>query len=65
MFIGYARVSTDAQDLTGQRDALVAAGCTRLFSEKITGAKRDRPELERMIDHLRNGDRSEERRVGK
>ena len=56
MFIGYARVSTDAQDLTSQRDALVAAGCTRLFSEKITGAKRDRPELERMIDHLRNGD---------
>lgn len=32
------------------------AGCTRIFEEKISGAKRDRPELERLLDHLRTGD---------
>ena len=56
MHIGYARVSTDAQDLTNQRTELAAAGCTKLFSEKFTGAQRDRPELGRMLDHLRAGD---------
>ena len=56
MHLGYARVSTDAQDLTNQRTELVAAGCTKLFSEKLTGAQRDRPELARMLDHLRAGD---------
>ena len=56
MHLGYARVSTDAQDLTNQRTELTAAGCTRIFAEKITGAQRDRPELGRMLDHLRAGD---------
>jgi len=56
MNIGYARVSTDAQDLTNQRAELTATGCTRIFAEKITGAHSRRPELERMIDHLRAGD---------
>ena len=56
MHLGYARVSTDAQDLTNQRTELAAAGCTKLFSEKLTGAQRDRPELARMLDHLRAGD---------
>lgn len=56
MHLGYARVSTDAQDLTNQRTELTAAGCTRIFAEKITGAQRDRPELARMMDHLRAGD---------
>jgi DNA invertase Pin-like site-specific DNA recombinase len=56
MHLGYARVSTDAQDLSNQRTELAAAGCTKLFSEKITGAQRDRPELARMLDHLRTGD---------
>lgn len=55
-FIGYARVSTDAQELTNQQAALKAEGCTRIFAEKITGAKRDRIELDRMLDHLRAGD---------
>nr|WP_305801269.1 recombinase family protein [Thiolapillus sp.] len=32
------------------------AGCTKIFAEKITGTRRDRPELERMLDHLRPGD---------
>ena len=54
--IGYARVSTDDQDLTNQRAELHAAGCTRIFAEKITGAHAKRPELGRMLDHLRAGD---------
>ncbi len=54
--IGYARVSTDGQDLANQRAALKAEGCTRIFSEKVSGAKRDRVELARMLDHLRPGD---------
>lgn len=56
MQIGYARISTDAQDLTTQRELLAAAGCQRLFSDKITGTHADRPELARMLDHLRAGD---------
>ena len=54
--IGYARVSTDDQDLTNQRAELHAAGCTRIFAEKITGTQRNRPELARLLDHLRPGD---------
>ncbi len=56
LMLGYARVSTDDQDLTNQRAELHAAGCSRLFAEKITGTRRDRPELTRMLDHLRGGD---------
>lgn len=56
MMIGYARVSTRGQDLDQQRAALGAAGCIRLFEEKVSGAKRDRPELAKMLDHLRAGD---------
>lgn len=54
--IGYARVSTRGQDLDQQRAALGAAGCIRIFEEKVSGAQRDRPELVRMLDHLRAGD---------
>lgn len=56
MMIGYARVSTQGQDLDQQRAALSAAGCIRLFEEKVSGATRGRPELARMLDHLRTGD---------
>ncbi|ESL57033.1 hypothetical protein L458_05121 [Klebsiella pneumoniae BIDMC 22] len=56
MDIGYARVSTDAQDLTNQRAELAAAGCAKIFAEKITGTHAKRPELARMFDHLRPGD---------
>lgn len=56
MLIGYARVSTDYQNLDMQRTALLAAGCQRIFEEKVSGAKRDRLELTRMLEHLRDGD---------
>ncbi len=54
--IGYARVSIQGQDLAQQRATLCESGCTRLFKEKVSGAKRDRPELGRLLDHLRAGD---------
>lgn len=56
LLIGYARVSTDDQDLAIQRAALAAAGCSRIYEEKISGAKRGRPQLDRMLDHLRPKD---------
>lgn len=56
LLVGYARVSTDDQDLRHQRDELHAAGCTRIFAEKITGSHARRPELARLFDHLRAGD---------
>jgi DNA invertase Pin-like site-specific DNA recombinase len=56
LLLGYARVSTDDQELASQRDELHAVGCTRIFAEKITGTHRNRPELGRLLDHLRPGD---------
>lgn len=56
MILGYARVSTVQQNLNGQRDALQAAGCARLFANTITGTARHRPELDRLLDQLRTGD---------
>lgn len=56
MLIGYARVSTDDQDLQLQRSELNGAGCERLFEEKQSGARRDRLELRRLMEHLRAGD---------
>jgi len=56
MLVGYARVSTDDQDLTLQRTALKGAGCKRVYEEKVSGAKRSRPELSRMLDQLRADD---------
>ena len=56
MLVGYARVSTDDQELTLQRAALRGAGCKRIYEEKASGAKRARPELTRMLDQLRAGD---------
>ena len=54
--IGYARVSTQGQDLEQQRIALGQNRCHRIFEEKVSGAKLDRPELSRLLDHLRPGD---------
>src|SRR5271165_2880414 len=54
--LGYGRVSREGQDLAQQRAALRAAGCSRLFEEKASGGRWDRPELHRLLDHLREGD---------
>ncbi len=56
MLIGYARVSTDEQETHLQIDALKAAGAERIYQEKSSGAKTDRPELARMLDTARKGD---------
>lgn len=54
--IGYARVSTQDQDNTAQIAALQAAGCARIFREKASAGRWDRPELHRLMDQLRQGD---------
>ena len=56
MKIGYARVSSDDQSLDLQRDALHAAGCERIYEEKESGGKVERPEFGRMQEALRRGD---------
>ena len=56
MIIGYARVSTQEQNLDRQLDNLKARGCERIYQEKMTGTKADRPELGKMLDILREGD---------
>ena len=56
MLIGYARVSTNEQNLDLQKDALQKAGCERLYVEQASGSKSSRPELERTIEALRAGD---------
>ena len=54
--IGYARVSTDDQNLDLQRDALALAGCSVVYEETISGKSADRPELEHCLKALRSGD---------
>ena len=49
---GYARVSTRDQDLTAQDAELATAGCAKVFKEKISGARSDRPELAKVIPGL-------------
>lgn len=56
MKIGYARVSTQDQNLDRQIDQLKAAGCEKIFQEKITGTKKDRQELDRLLEQIRPGD---------
>ncbi|PEL16620.1 recombinase family protein [Bacillus pseudomycoides] len=53
---GYARVSTQQQDLIRQLDMLQNYNCTEILTEKITGTKSDRPELTRLKDKIRPGD---------
>jgi len=53
---GYARVSTNGQDLGSQEAELLAAGCARVFEEKVSGAKTDRAELAKAIRRLEPGD---------
>ncbi|WP_079868509.1 recombinase family protein [Pseudomonas aeruginosa] len=54
--IGYARVSTEGQDLALQIDALESAGATRIFQDVASGAKAERPGLDQALDYLREGD---------
>ena len=56
MLIGYARVSTDEQNLNLQRDALQKAGCEQIFTDTVSGTKAKRLGLEQALSHLRAGD---------
>ncbi|MBD2705333.1 recombinase family protein [Spirosoma sp. BT702] len=56
MKLGYARVSTQDQNLALQLDALKATGCSKIFQEKASGSKIERPELNRLLELIREGD---------
>lgn len=57
MIVGYARVSTQEQNLQMQLDELQKFGCFEIFEEKISGTKKERPALDEMLKMLRKGDR--------
>ncbi|MDT2008755.1 recombinase family protein [Rhodococcus opacus] len=54
--VGYTRVSTVAQTLEQQQEALIAAGVTKTFSDVMSGARDDRPGLAALLDYVRDGD---------
>ncbi len=56
MICGYARISTDAQDLTNQVAQLKAAGCATIVREKMSGATAERPQLKKLMAKLALGD---------
>lgn len=56
MLIGYARVSTDDQNLNLQQDALNQAGCEQIFEDQLSGAKAERPGLREAMSYARSGD---------
>lgn len=56
MIIGYARVSTNDQNIDAQSDALIQVGAERIFADKISGSMRDRPSLNKLFEQLRPGD---------
>ena len=56
MLVGYARVSTQDQNLDLQREALVKAGCQKVFEDKISGSRAERPGLAKALEMLREGD---------
>lgn len=57
MIFGYARVSTQEQNLNLQIDSLNKYGCDQIFQEKATGANTERPELNELLKRLRQGDK--------
>jgi DNA invertase Pin-like site-specific DNA recombinase len=56
MLIGYARVSTDDQNLSLQQDALEKAGCTKIYEDRISGVKAERPGFQKALEIARSGD---------
>ena len=56
MLIGYSRVSTNDQNLDLQIDSLGKAGCEKIYKDKLTGAKADRPGLKLLLDEVRKDD---------
>ncbi|KIE41109.1 recombinase family protein, partial [Geobacter anodireducens] len=56
MLIGYARVSTQDQNLDLQRSALEQAGCERIYEDQVSGSRSERPGLKAMLDFIREGD---------
>jgi DNA invertase Pin-like site-specific DNA recombinase len=56
MLVGYARVSTEEQNLNLQRDALAQVGCEKIFSDEMSGAKAERPGLSAALSFVRPGD---------
>lgn len=56
MKLGYIRVSRDEQNQDLQVDALKREGCDRVFTEKLSGASKSRPEFEKMLEQVRSGD---------
>lgn len=56
MKYGYARVSTQQQDLQSQLNQLNKEGCDKIFQDKFTGTKRDRPQFNKLLDALEEGD---------
>jgi DNA invertase Pin-like site-specific DNA recombinase len=54
--LGYARVSTDGQTLASQDAALMAAGCAKVYAEKVSGARTDRAELEKVMRRIEADD---------
>lgn len=56
MFIGYARVSTQDQNLELQKEALLQAGCQKIYDDQMSGARADRVGLNKALEDLREGD---------
>lgn len=56
MIFGYARVSTKEQSLDRQIDSLKNAGCEEIFKEKVSGRKKEKPELDKLFSRIRKGD---------
>lgn len=56
MLVGYARVSTDDQNLDLQHDALKKVGCEQIYEDQLSGARAERPGLQQALEYARNGD---------